>query len=71
MSKNRGDVVVEAICNSQQREAMQQAKDEATKEMLEQDMPAQDILRNMYNIDKFIKRANEIYRDNVDNSLRG
>ena len=71
MSKNRGDVVVEAICNSQQREAMQQAKDEATKEMLEQDMPAQDILRNMYNIDKFIKRANEIYRDNVDTSLRG
>ena len=71
MSKNRGDVVVEAICNSQQREAMQQAKDEATKEMLEQDMPAQDILRNMYNIDKFIKRANEIYRNNVDNSLRG
>ena len=71
MSKNRGDVVVEAICNSQQREAMQQAKDEATKEMLEQDTPAQDILRNMYNIDKFIKRANEIYRNNVDNSLRG
>ena len=31
MSKNRGDVVVEAICNSQQREAMQQDKDEATK----------------------------------------
>ena len=71
MSKNRGDVVVEAICNSQQREAMQQAKDEATKEMLEQDMPSQDILRNIHNIDKFIERANEIYRDNVDNSLRG
>ena len=71
MSKNRGDIVVEAICNSQQREAMQQAKDEATKEMLEQDMPSQDILRNIHNIDKFIERANEIYRDNVDNSLRG
>ena len=50
---------------------MQQAKDEATKEMLEQDMPSQDILRNIHNIDKFIERANEIYRDNVDNSLRG
>ena len=71
MSKNRGDIVVEAICNSQQREAMQQAKDEATKEMLEQDMPSQNILRNIHNIDKFIERANEIYRDNVDNSLRG
>ena len=71
MSKNRGDIVVEAICNSQQREAMQQAKDEATKEMLEQDMPSKDILRNIHNIDKFIERANEIYRDNVDNSLRG
>jgi len=71
MSKNRGDIVVEAICNSQLREAMQQAKDEATKEMLEQDMPSQDILRNIHNIDKFIERANEIYRDNVDNSLRG
>ena len=71
MSKNRGDIIVEAICNSQQREAMQQAKDEATKEMLEQDMPSEDILRNIHNIDNFIEKANVIYRDNVDNSLRG
>ena len=71
MSKNRGDIVVEAICNSQQREAMQQAKDAEMKELLEQDMPTKDILKALHSIDKFIAKANVIYRDNVDNSLRG
>ena len=71
MSKNRGDIVVEAICNSQQREAMQQAKDSEMKELQEQDMPTKDILKALHSIDKFIANANVIYRDNVDNSLRG